>query len=67
MPDYRKVADALFADRVGMPLDDWIADRREEGKSWRLIVRELYEVTDGIIDVVPQTLINWTEEREPAA
>jgi len=67
VPDYRKVADALFADRVGMPLDDWIADRREEGKSWRLIVRELYEVTDGIIDVVPQTLINWTEEREPAA
>ncbi len=67
MPDYRKVADALFTDRVGMPLSDWIADRRQEGKSWRLIVRDLYEATDGIIDVAPQTLINWTEEREPAA
>ena len=73
MPDYRKVADALFTDRVGQPLNDWIADRRDRGDTWRAITRDLYDVTGGVIDVVPQTLINWSSEsrktdvKEPAA
>jgi len=60
MPDYFRVADALFTDRVGQPLTDWIADRRDAGTSWRRITRDLYDATDGVLDVAPQTLINWT-------
>ena len=67
MRDYRRLADALFTDRVGQPLDDWIADRREEGQSWRAISRELQTVTGGVIDVTPQTLINWTVDSTAAA
>jgi hypothetical protein len=64
VPDFRRVAEAIFADRQGVPLAEWIASRRAEGRSWRHVARELAELTDGLVDVAPQTLINWTTAPE---
>lgn len=41
------------------PVADWIADRRDEGRSWRLIARELQLSTNGQIDVTAETLRSW--------
>lgn len=55
-PTYR-YADHLLADEGG--LDAWVTERRDTGRSWRLIARELYVATEGVIDVTSQTLMNW--------
>lgn len=68
MSDYRRIAEALFEDRYGQPLLDWIADRKEAGLTWRKVAQELRDTTGGLLDVAPQTLINWqADRREPAA
>jgi len=66
--DYRRIAEALFEDRYGQPLLDWVADRKDEGLTWRNVARQLSDLTGGIIDLAPQTLLNWAaDHREPAA
>jgi hypothetical protein len=66
--DYRRIAEALFEDRHGQPLSDWIADQKDAGLTWRAIARQLRDLTGGLLDVAPQTLINWqADHREPAA
>lgn len=67
MTEYQSVVSALFTDRHGQPVEDWIADQRDAGMSWRKVARGLYELTGGLVDVTPQTLINWTTRRETAA
>lgn len=44
---------------LGRPLDGWIADHRSAGRSWRLIARDLYEATNGQIDVTHETVRGW--------
>lgn len=46
---------------LGRPVDEWIRERRAAGQPWRVIARDLYERTNGRIDVAHQTLVNWTE------
>jgi len=58
---YRKLADAYMRERLGIPLDDWIADRLDEGLSPARIADRLAEVTDGIVDVTYRTIYRWTE------
>lgn len=71
VPDFRKVAEAYFADRHDQALEQWVETRRSQDPPapWRRIVVELAEMTDGVVDVAPQTLINWygDVDREPAA
>lgn len=70
MSNLQTIVSAMFADRHGQPLEDWIADRRETTPPtpWRTVARELYEMTDGLVDLAPQTLINWTaDDREAVA
>lgn len=62
MSDYRRLAEALFEDRYGQPLADWIADQKDDGHTWRVVARNLRELTGGLLDVSPQTLINWMQE-----
>lgn len=40
-------------------LDDFVASRRAEGRSWRLIARDVHEQTDGQVDVTAETLRGW--------
>jgi hypothetical protein len=48
-------------------LADFVQERRTEGRSWRLIARDLHEQTDGQIDVTAETLRGWFGSSERAA
>jgi len=37
---------------------EWIVERRPD-TSWRKLARELYDATDGQVDVTQQTLYSW--------
>ena len=53
----RDLAERLFAELAGYPLADWIADRRDQGKSWRQIERDLRDEYD--IELTNVTLLAW--------
>jgi hypothetical protein len=40
-------------------LDGFVLTRREQGRAWRLIARDLYDATDGKVDVTYETLRSW--------
>lgn len=51
---------ARLADHIlGEPVADFIRARRAEGRSWRMVERDLREATDGQIDVTYETLRTW--------
>ena len=43
-------------------LDEFVRSRRAQRRSWRLIARDLYEATDGKIDVTAETVRSWYRE-----
>lgn len=51
----RRLADTLLEGG----LDDFVESRRRDGKSWRLICRDLREATNGEIDITEVTLRGW--------
>lgn len=53
----QRLADVI----LGRPVDEWIAERRNlpNPRSWRLLARDLYDATDGSIDVSHETLRLW--------
>ena len=56
----KRLADKLLADRtVATSVDQLIADRRAAGESWRRIALDLRDLTDGQIDVTPETVRGW--------
>jgi hypothetical protein len=40
-------------------LETFVQTRRDAGRSWRLIARDLHDATKGRVDVTDQTLANW--------
>lgn len=48
-------------------LSDFVQARRDTGRSWRLIARDLHEQTGGQIDVTAETLRGWFGSSERAA
>lgn len=53
---------AVIASRIlGEDVTHWINERRAAGKTWRAIQRELVAATDGIIDVVHETVRAWAK------
>lgn len=48
-------------------LDEFVISRRRDGRSWRLIARDLYDATNGRIDVTLETVRSWYGDREVAA
>ena len=54
----QRLADVL----LGRPVEDYIAERREAGRPWRFIARDLHEATNGQIDVTYETLRTWYGE-----
>ena len=52
---------------LGQPILVWMAERRREGMSWRLISRDLYDRTNGQIDITHETLRIWAEEAQRVA
>lgn len=59
-----RLADVLLGDAG--PLEAFVRTRRQAGRSWRLITRDLYDATDGQVDVVHETLRTWYPD-EPKA
>lgn len=56
----KQLADRLLTDRtVADSVDQFIADRRTDHKSWRRIALDLRDLTDGQIDVTPETIRGW--------
>lgn len=58
-----RLADVLLGDEG--PLEEFVRSRRRTGRSWRLVARDLYEVTDRQIDLTYETLRTWFPD-EPA-
>lgn len=57
-----------LADRIlGQTVEHWVDQRRAEGRAWPKVARDLYEATDGEIDVTGETLRRWAGETVPAA
>jgi len=40
-------------------LDAFVNSRRAEGRAWRLISRDIWEATDGELDISYETLRAW--------
>lgn len=51
----RQLADTLLPGGV----DQFIAERRAAGASWRRIALDLRDATKARVDVTPETLRNW--------
>jgi hypothetical protein len=52
---------AIASRLLGEDVTDWINRRRDAGKTWRAIQRELVDATDGVIDVVHETVRAWAK------
>jgi hypothetical protein len=50
----------LATELLGVPVLEWIDERRSQGRSWRLVARDLLAATDGKVDVTPETVRLWT-------
>ena len=52
---------------LGEPLERFVRTRRDQGRAWRLLARDLYEATNQQIDVTYETLRTWfPDELVPA-
>ena len=51
-----KLADLLLGDDG--PLETFVRTRRP-ARAWRLVARDLYEATDGEVDLTHETLRSW--------
>ena len=54
----QRLADAA----LGLPVEEWLLARRTEGKSWRLIERELIRAAD--LDLTTITLRAWLKAHQ---
>ena len=47
---------------LGQDVREWINPRRDDGRSWRLISRDLYEATNRQVDVTHEAIRSWVVE-----
>ncbi len=59
----QRLADVL----LGRSVADYVAERRDAGRSWRLVARDLYKATNGAVDVTHETLRGWYARRQSDA
>lgn len=46
---------------LGRDVNEFIAERRAAGRPWRYVARDLYDATEGQVDVTYETLRQWHE------
>ena len=51
----------LASHLLNEPVLPWIRQRREAGKTWRMIRDDLRVLTGGKVDVPHQTIVSWVE------
>ena len=62
-PDHnRTIRNQWFEDRQGVTLEQWIQWQRDAGVPWRQIPVRLANITDNVIVVSHQTVMNWARE-----
>lgn len=61
---HHRLADLLLGDEG--PLETFVRSRRPK-RAWRLIARDLYEVTEKQVDLTYETLRSWFPDRDPCA
>ncbi len=61
IPPRQRLADLV----LGRPVLDFIAERRADGKSFRLIARDLLEATSGEVDITDMTVRAWHLAAQP--
>lgn len=44
---------------IGRPLDEYVAEGRAHGKSWRTLADEIAAATDGLIEPSHESLRQW--------
>lgn len=47
---------------IGRDVREFVTERRRAGRPWRFIARDLYDATDGQIDVTHETIRHWYDE-----
>lgn len=47
---------------LGRPVMDWIAEQRSSGHSWLTVATNLYDATDGEVDVSYEAVRLWGEQ-----
>lgn len=65
VPD-AKPAQRLAEVLLGQPLDQWVAERRAVGMSWRTISADLAVSTQHQLKINRETLRNWYREPDEA-
>jgi hypothetical protein len=58
-----RLAEAL----LGQPVEQFVRTRRNSGRSWRLIARDLYDATDHQVDVTHETVRTWFPDEQIAS
>ena len=58
----RTIRNEWFKDRHGVTLEQWITFQRDAGVTWRQIPVRLANITDGLVDVSHQTVMNWSRD-----
>jgi len=58
----RTIRNQWFKDRHGVTLEQWIQFQRDAGVTWRDIPVRLFKLTDGLVDVSHQTVMNWSRD-----
>lgn len=46
---------------LGQDVQEFITEKRNAGRPWRFVARDLYVATDGQVDVTYETLRQWSE------
>lgn len=64
-PPLQRLADHLLGEAG--PTSEFVRTRREAGRPWRLIARDLLEATGGEVDVAHETLRSWFPETPEVA
>ena len=47
---------------LGQDVREWITQRRSDGRSWRVISRDLYVATNRQVDVTHESVRPWVAE-----
>lgn len=56
------LADALVRRNLGYPLEDWLKDQIERGRSWRRIAEEFTETFELDRPLSRRTLERWAQD-----
>jgi hypothetical protein len=61
-PAATSVARLIAEQHLDRPVLDWLAEQRAANRSFRLIARDLFDLTAGQVDVTGETIRLWAKD-----